>query len=69
MRQLEPPLVHLPAFAEIISQKHQNLVLNHLSRLQARYAPNLLQSYLNARLTARNFLFFPDLALDSDFLH
>jgi hypothetical protein len=56
MRQLEPPLVHLLAFAETISQKHQFLVLNDLGRLQARYAVNLFHRYLNAQSTAMNFL-------------
>jgi hypothetical protein len=43
--------------------------LNDLGRLQSRYAKNLLQSYLNAQSTARNFFSFPHLALDTYFLH
>jgi hypothetical protein len=57
--------VNWKLFAAIIAKKDENLVLNDLSRLQARYARNLLQSYLNAQSTARHFLSLPDLALDS----
>jgi hypothetical protein len=48
--------MHLPAFGVLIAQNQNNLLLNHLIRLQRRYAGGLLQSYLNARSYQRIYI-------------
>jgi hypothetical protein len=62
-------LIHLLAFAAIIAQNRQNLVLNHLSHLQSRRARDLLQSYLNVQSISMNFFSFPDPVLEPNLPH
>jgi hypothetical protein len=56
MGELEPLARASLRLAAIIAQKHQNLILNPLSRLQSRCERNSLQGFLNAPSAARNFL-------------